>query len=417
VAKILNIAGNNRWADYRRGSLSISQILTYQVDSCSFALKGEKPVQGSEVVIEDTAQAEPRFFAGIIDRVELIKSKAPLVWKVDCQDYTLQMNKKLVVETYLGWSADAIVRDILNKYCLGFSAVGVASGAPLVESTGTDFNYIMPSECLKWLCGYIGWQWYVDHYKVVHFFDPGEMGTPAPMSLQPGGRFSNFKVSIDHLGLRNRVYVLGGSMLSDLQTIEWKADGAARIWVLPWTPRECSLQVGGVVTSIGVEGVDEEDTKDYLVNTGNGYLRCSAGTDTPAGGMTMALSARQSIDVITVVDDLASQASLATLFRASLVSEASFTAAPPAATIGAVSVRDRPCPALVILLPAFFSFWLASSAFLASWVQAEACSSSSLTVFLREFSILARTFSACSIFICSFSTAAASCSVLPAALS
>jgi hypothetical protein len=108
VAKILNIAGNNRWADYRRGSLSISQILTYQVDSCSFALKGEKPVQGSEVVIEDTAQAEPRFFAGIIDRVELIKSKAPLVWKVDCQDYTLQMNKKLVVETYLGWSADEI---------------------------------------------------------------------------------------------------------------------------------------------------------------------------------------------------------------------------------------------------------------------------------------------------------------------
>ena len=313
MAKILNIAGNNRWADYRRGSLSISQILTYQVDSCSFALKGEKPVQGSEVVIEDTDLAEPRFFAGIIDRVELINSKAPLVWKVDCQDYTLQMNKKLVVETYLGWGADDIVRDILNKYCPEFSAAGVASGAPLVESTGTDFNYIMPSECLKWLCGYIGWQWYVDHYKVVHFFDPGEMGTPAPMSLQPGGRFSNFKVSIDHLGLRNRVYVLGGSMLSDLQTIEWKADGAARIWVLPWTPGECSLQVGGVVTSIGVEGVDEEDTKDYLVNTGDGYLRCSAGTDTPAGGMTMALSARQSIDVITVVDDLASQASLAAL--------------------------------------------------------------------------------------------------------
>jgi hypothetical protein len=166
---------------------------------------------------------------------------------------------------------------------------------------------------MKWLCDYIGWQWYVDYYKVVHFFDPAQMGTVAPMTLQPGGRFSNFKVSIDHQGLRNRVYVLGGSMLSDPQTIEWKADGAARIWVLPWLPNECSLQVGGTVKSVGFEGVDEEDAKDYLVNLGDGYLRCSADTDTPESGVTISLTARQSIDVITVVDDLASQASIAAL--------------------------------------------------------------------------------------------------------
>ena len=102
-------------------------------------------------------------------------------------------------------------------------------------------------------------------------------------------------------------------MLSDPQTIEWKADGAARIWVLPWLPNECSLQVGGTVKSVGVEGVDEEDAKDYLVNLGDGYLRCSADTDTPESGVTISLTARQSIDVITVVDDLASQASIAAL--------------------------------------------------------------------------------------------------------
>ncbi len=313
MAKTLRIAGIDRWADYRRGSLNISQMLTYQADSCSFAVKGDKPLQGSEIIIEDAALAEPRLFAGIIDRVELIYSKAPLVWKADCQDYTLQMNKKLVVETYLGWSADAIVRDILNKYCPDFSAAGVENGAPVIESTGTDFNYIMASDCMKWLCDYIGWQWYVDHYKVVHFFDPGELGAAAPMNLQPGGRFSNFKVSIDHLGLRNRVYILGGSMLSDPQTIEWKTDGAARIWVLPWTPQECSLQLGGVDYSLGVEGTDEEDSKDYMVNVNDGYLRCSAATDTPSSGLTMSLTARQSIDVITVVDDLASQATIAAL--------------------------------------------------------------------------------------------------------
>lgn len=313
MARSLKIAGMERWPDYRRGSLNISQILTSQVDSCSFAVKGLKPLQGSEVIIEDSDLAKPRLFAGIIDRVELVMSKAPLVWKVDCQDYTLQMDKKLVVETYLGWNADAIARDILNKYCPGFSAQGVGIGAPAIESTGTEFNYKMPSECMKWLCDYIGWQWYVDYYKVVHFFDPAQMGTVAPMTLQPGGRFANFKVSIDHQGLRNRIYVLGGSMLSDPQTIEWKADGTARIWVLPWLPNESSLQVGSAVQSVGIEGVDEEDSKDYLVNLSDGYLRCSADTDTPDSGLTMALTARQSIDVITVVDDLASQSSIAAL--------------------------------------------------------------------------------------------------------
>ena len=313
MAKSLKIAGMERWPDYRRGSLTISQILTSQVDNCSFAVKGAKPLEGSEVIIEDSNLTEPRLFAGTIDRVELVNYKAPLVWKVDCQDYTLQMDKKLVVETYLGLSADAIVRDILLKYCPGFSAAGVASGAPVIESTGTEFNYKMPSECIKWLCDYIGWQWYVDYYKVVHFFDPAQMGTSAPMTLQAGGRFSNFKVSIDHQGLRNRVYVLGGSMLSDPQTIEWKADGSARIWVLPWLPNECSLQVGGTVQNVGVEGVDEEDAKDYLVNLSDGYLRCSADTDTPESGVTISLTARQSIDVITMVDDLASQASIAVL--------------------------------------------------------------------------------------------------------
>ncbi len=313
MAKSLKIAGIDRWPDYRRGSLNITQVLTYQADSCSFSVKGAKPLQGSEVIIEDTALTEPRLFAGIIDRVELVNSKAPLVWKADCQDYTLQMNKKLVVENYLGWNADVIVRDILSKYCPDFSAAGVKSGAPIIESTGTDFNYIMPSDCMKWLCDYIGWQWYVDYYKVVHFFDPGELGFAAPMSLQPGGRFYNFKVSIDHQGLRNRVYVLGGSMLSDPQTIEWKADGAARIWVLPWAPQECSLQVGGTDYTVGIEGTDEEDSKDYMVNVNDRYLRCSAATDAPENGLTISFTARQSIGVITVVDDLASQSTIATL--------------------------------------------------------------------------------------------------------
>ncbi|OQA07889.1 MAG: hypothetical protein BWY65_01709 [Firmicutes bacterium ADurb.Bin373] len=101
MAKSLKIAGVERWPDYRRGSFNISQILTSQVDSCSFAVKGSKPLQGSEVIIEDSDLTEPRLFAGTIDRVELVMSKAPLVWKAFCQDeeILLLLGQPIVVGT------------------------------------------------------------------------------------------------------------------------------------------------------------------------------------------------------------------------------------------------------------------------------------------------------------------------------
>jgi len=52
-------------------------------------------------------------------------------------------------------------------------------------------------------------------------------------------------------------------MLSDPQTLEWKADGVERIWVLPWKPHEVSLKVGEVAKTVGIENVHEEADFDY----------------------------------------------------------------------------------------------------------------------------------------------------------
>lgn len=96
-------------------------------------------------------------------------------------------------------------------------------------------------------------------------------------------------------------------MLSDPQTIQWKADGVARIWTLPWKPHEVSLEVGEVPQSVGIENVHEEADFDYLLNFQEKYIRCAAHTPTPVEGITMSLTARQDIDVITMVEDIESQ--------------------------------------------------------------------------------------------------------------
>lgn len=309
MSRHLYVAGVERWPDLEKNSLDISRVLTYAVDTCSFAVKGSIPTEGEEVIIEEDGA---RYFAGIIVKVELARTfvdKSIKVWQVDCDDYTALLDRRLVVETYENKTADWIFCDIAAKYCPGFTVAGVQAGAPAVEYI--VFNYIRPSECFKQLCDYIGWHWQPDCYKDLQFFSAEDLASPAPLSLVPGGLFRFGKHSIDTQGLRNRVYVRGGTMLSDPQVVQWKADGVARIWTLPWGPHEVSFEVGEVPKTVGVENLHEEADYDYMMNFTEKYIRCSSQTTTPAAGTTMSLTAKQDIDVITLVEDLVSQAAIA----------------------------------------------------------------------------------------------------------
>jgi len=308
MARHLYIANIDRWSDCVRDSLEIQAVLTYQIDTASFQVRGAQPSEGEEVIIEDDALG--RLFAGIIVKVELV-DKDLKVWAVECDDYTALLDRRLVIETYENMSASDIFLDIVAKYCPGFTTNGVRSGAPVIESTGAEFEYKRPSECFRWLCDYVGWHWQPDYYKDLHFFSAEELARPAPMTLVPGGKFRFGKHSIDTQGLRNRVYVRGGTMLSDPQVVQWKADGVARIWTLPWPPHEVSLTVGEVPMTVGVENLHDEADFDYMMSFTEKYIRCSSHTPTPVAGITMSLTARQDIPVITMVEDYASQAAIA----------------------------------------------------------------------------------------------------------
>lgn len=304
----LYIAGVDRWQDLERDTLQIEQALTYQIDTCSFHVSGVQPAEGEEVIVEDDSIG--RLFAGIIVKVELVDKDLKL-WAVECDDYTALLDRRLVVESYENMSASDIFLDIVAKYCPGFTTNGVRPGAPVIESTGAEFEYKRPSECFKWLCDYVGWHWQPDYYKDLHFFGAEELVSPAPMVLRPGGQFRFGKHTIDTQGLRNRVYVRGGTMLSDPQVVQWKADGVARIWTLPWGPHEVSLTVGEVPMTVGVENLHDEADFDYMMSFSEKYIRCSTQTTTPVEGITMSLTARQDIDVITMVEDMESQAAIA----------------------------------------------------------------------------------------------------------
>ncbi|MBN6186400.1 hypothetical protein JQN58_05290 [Aneurinibacillus sp. BA2021] len=317
MTKHLYIAGVDRWRDYvkediMRHSLQVEAVLTYQMDIARFKVRGDRPMEGEEIIIEDDELG--RMFGGIIVKVDLaytLPDKSVSVWQVECDDYTNKLDQKLVVERYQNVAADVIFRDIAAKYCPEFTVKGVRSGAPVIEDTGNEMAYKYPSECFKWLCDYIGWHWMPDYYKDLHFFSAEELAQPAPMKLTPGGRFRNIKHTIDTQGLRNRVYVRGGTMLSDFFTYEVKADGAARTWILPHKPHEISMRVGGTSVRVGIENVHKEEEFDYMMNFQEKYIRATERVVTIPDGTTISWTYKYDIDVITVVDDLESQQALA----------------------------------------------------------------------------------------------------------
>ena len=302
------IAGIDYTANVLLSNFRIEQALTHTVDTCTFRVKDMQPVEGQEVVVYDGAT---KLFAGIIDRVKLVTAEPSVkIYECSCQDYSYQLDRRLVVETYFNTSADEIARDIVVKYGNGmFTTDYIQSGAPVVEEI--VFDYKRPSECLKELADYVGWDWYVDYDKNVWFFDPKTQNLPAPLVLESGANFRHLRHDVDTRGLRNRVYVRGGTMLSDPWTYKVKTDGVARCWWLPHKPHDLSVAVNGEPKTVGVEHVDDEATKDFMVNYQEKYVRCSAQTPTPPAGATLAFTYRYDIDVITVVEDIASQQTVA----------------------------------------------------------------------------------------------------------
>ena len=344
MARTITIAGIDRAADVKLDEFSIEQVLTYQEDNCSFVIKaGDKPTTGQEIIVSswelidnvedidmDTAdylfeaqdefdyfflQEETRHFAGTIDKAD-DDPRAPGVTFYKCQarDYTFMLDRRLVVEVYENWAADDIIRDIITRYCSGFTSANVLSGAPIIETTGSDFNYLRPSECFKWLCDYTGWQWYVDYDKDVHFFNPSALAESAPETIDASANFRDFRNNLEIEGLRNRVYVQGGTMLSDLVTYEYKADGVQRAWTLPYKPHSLTVSVaGGAAITPGIENIDEESTKTWMMNYQEKLIRLATGEADIADGTTVAFTFKYDIDVITYREDTVSQAAIAAI--------------------------------------------------------------------------------------------------------
>jgi hypothetical protein len=288
-----------------KDTFQAKQELTYKVDSCQFNVQSTtKPSEYAEVIVTDGTD---RKFAGVVVTSQLVDDRKN-IWNVVCYDYSAIIDRKLVVEDYTAQTADYIFSDLITKYVDPSFTSTVSSGAPSIDFI--QFNYKKVSECFKDLCDRVGWQWYVDYSKDIKFFPATGVLGSAPESITSILQVDQFDFSLDVQDLRNRVFVLGGTELSDYFTYEIVADGLARAWTLPHKPHDISVEFNEIALSVGIENISDPATTDILLNFQEKRMVLGDSFVTPVAGTTLSFVYKYDIDVITIAENSASQASI-----------------------------------------------------------------------------------------------------------
>lgn len=112
--------------------------------------------------------------------------------------------------------------------------------------------------------------------------------------------YKNLRLGLDNSALRNRVYVRGGTYLSDTVEISQVADGEQTVFYLPEKPHEITVSEGGTSKTVGIKNIDSFDDYDYLVNYQEKYVETDVA---PSTGTVMTFTYKYDIPILVAVED------------------------------------------------------------------------------------------------------------------
>ena len=300
----VKIAGVDKTEYVDARSLSIIDELTSRVNSASFAFICNDialaPIAGQAILIEEGAI---KLFSGrILTKEEDFLPPNLLKYQVECIDNTRDLDKKLVIESYIDTLAGDIIKDIIDKYTTGFTYVNVSDGPTIVRIA---FDYVQVSEAITKIAETCGYEWYVDYDKDIYFFLKTDY--PAPFQLDDDQEhYKDLIINTDISQLRNRVYVKS----SKYETLDFTelfiGDGSTVIWTCKYqanaTPGP-SATLNGVTKTVGWDGVDNPNDYDFMLNATTKVLSLGTYQSTPADGDEIVVTYGADVAIIIKWDD------------------------------------------------------------------------------------------------------------------
>ena len=295
-------------------SVDIVIVLTKEVGTFSFdviATPGKYvPALNDAITITETVNGTPSIiFGGTVTEIETtVKQGLIACYSVTVTDYGFKANQKLVVQGFTNADPGTIAAGIVTGFFpAGYSTAGINMAGYTIPSI--KFNYMQPTKALQKLANLIGWNWYIDSAKVVHFFLA--QNNPAPFNLDDTtGNFEWATIDADQsiLNMKNSVYVIGATypVAFTIGTTPdtFSANGVQAVFYLRYRYGSGSVVVtlNGVGQTVGIANQDSPGSFQVLYDSTNQNITFSS---VPSSG-TIAVFGTAAVPIIGKAIDSAS---------------------------------------------------------------------------------------------------------------
>ena len=297
------INGVDRTTDVINSSIIIEDTVNEEINTCKFQLIDRSgngiPETDDEIVI--TSKSGSKIFGGYITDVSMKKYKMGVVGaNFECVDYTYLLDRNLVKKVYKDQTDKEIIEDIVNTYCfgLGITTNNVIEGVTISQ---ISFNYIQPSQALRRICELTGRNWYIDYDKDIHYFPLTTATTPFNIN-STSNEYWELELNKSSSQLKNRVYVRGGTKLSDETSYSEKGDGEKRKFILPDKPHDVTVKVNGVTKTLGIKNIDTSGF-DWYLSYQEKYIEQDSGGSTLSTSDTLQVYYKYDIPILVAVED------------------------------------------------------------------------------------------------------------------
>ena len=252
-------------------SLLVESIVGQVVDTCEFTVydrESEVVIPAmSELVItrlypgvptmsepDPGPEEGPKLFAGYISSITGRPEARSRYWDVGAQDYTLLLDRSLVIQSYPadfrydGLAGDrAIIAAAFEQHTVGLFGSSVSSPIAvrtyvqqgLLSLAQQEFRYSTLREVTSQLAQYVGFDFYVDYDKELHYYyreseeAPYELSDQTTVLAHEVGRtgkrilrYRDAEWERDGTRLVNTFALFGDRLLSDAQTLVMAGTGS-----------------------------------------------------------------------------------------------------------------------------------------------------------------------------------------------
>lgn len=305
MAIIVKQNGTDISSSVQSESFQLKTVLTKEVSTFQFNIRtyGSKAVVlvGDQI---DVYENGTHIFGGTVVTIEVINEGGRLLTaQISCVDWSFRLNTKLVAKNYAAMDPADIVADIVANFTNGTynASTYVVRGGFLVSTI--KFNYEQVTVSIEKLAKQIGWEWYVDPDKNLHFFPPSLVST-APFvidDISGNLNWPTLDITEDLTNMKNSIYVIGGTYtktFTALTTVDqYLTDGIKTVFSLayPYDKSTLVVTLGGISQTIGTDQVTPDASVQVQYSDSGRFIRF---TSVPTTGQTVLVYGNANIPIL-----------------------------------------------------------------------------------------------------------------------